>query len=410
MCLTVDQYNDIKECLNHLIKNYDCYEGDSITDFCFYDECEDNIELEENISLRLPGDEDDTDISIKYFLLLIPDIMSLDVTDTSVICTNNKKYYIVEARDEYDKYVLNNFYSFSTVHDSKISVSLVEDTILLGLAAVKLGEYDADYWPAMSSYSAILLDYIEPANKMPPKEEIELVKSFIYEIAVVTNIPLQFSRIEAPDAQGPSEEDYEDGDIQSIEQYNYGIELFLSATQIKDQELKFLNYYKILEHYAPIALKTESFELMRKKLDLVNLNINNGDYIDSIFDLANSIQSRYNDQDLIKAAVDKCFDSIGLSIKLPETICKTIKKEIKVSKIDHSLKEEQRNTLNNILSKILYSTRNNVVHAKANYNPSKNECKKEDLSDLNKFMKYACVQTIKWYNRQPQQLKLSIVD
>lgn len=411
MCLSLKQYTDVKNCLNNLIKNYDCYEGDSLLDFEFYEEYQDDIGLKEQLIFRLPGEYDDNDsLTIQDFLDIIPDMYSLDVSDSSIIKTDSKSYYIVETQDDYDKYVLNHFYSFQTHHKPEISISLVTDQILIGLAAVKLGEYDNDYWPPMSSYSAILIEYGEKKDKLSKKEECELVKAYIYEIAVITGISLQQSRVEAPDNEGPSEDDFNDAEIHSIEQYNYGMELFISATQIRDPELKYLNYYKILEHYAPIAMKKESIELMRKKLDFANLNINNGDYIESIFELANSIQSRYNDQQLMKASIDKCFDPIGLITKLPMDVVKKIKKEIKAQKIDYSINEEQKNLMNNILSKILYSTRNNVVHAKANYTSSKNECKKEDLPQLNEFMRYACAQTIKWYNRQPQQLKLSMVE
>jgi hypothetical protein len=62
-----------------------------------------------------------------------------------------------------------------------------------------------------------------------------------------------------------------------------------------------------------------------------------------------------------------------------------------------------------MIGKIIYSTRNRVVCAKANYETTGNECNISDLETLNEFMKGACSQTIRCYNRQPQHLKLSVV-
>lgn len=62
-----------------------------------------------------------------------------------------------------------------------------------------------------------------------------------------------------------------------------------------------------------------------------------------------------------------------------------------------------------MVGKIIYATRNKVVHAKSNYEMTGNECNNADLETLNGFMKEACSQSIRWYNRQPQHLKLSVI-
>ena len=70
-----------------------------------------------------------------------------------------------------------------------------------------------------------------------------------------------------------------------LEEYNEGMRLFTSAVQIKEAELKFLNFYKVLEHFSPIAVNIEANELMRKKLDSPKSKFEDGDFIRSIFQL-----------------------------------------------------------------------------------------------------------------------------
>ncbi len=197
--------------------------------------------------------------------------------------------------------------------------------------------------------------------------------------------------------------------LRELEKYNEGMKLFISAIQIEEEELKFLNFYKILEHYAPIAVNIEAKELMRKKLDVARNNFDNGDYIQSIYDLAKSVRDRYNDEDLIKSTINSCFDFIGLFNLLPESLKRKIKKQISEQDITYSLDKQKITTAINMIGKIIYSTRNRVVHAKSNYESSGNECESSEMEQLNIFMKEACSQAIRWYNRQPTHLQLSIV-
>ena len=73
-----------------------------------------------------------------------------------------------------------------------------------------------------------------------------------------------------------------------------------------------MNFYKVLEHFAPIAVNIEANELMRKKLDSPKKDFEDGDFIRSIYNLANAMKSKFNDEDLIKATFSSCFDFIHL--------------------------------------------------------------------------------------------------
>ena len=187
------------------------------------------------------------------------------------------------------------------------------------------------------------------------------------------------------------------------------MKLFVSAVQIEDPELKFLNFYKVLEHFSPIAVNIEANELMRKKLDAPKSSFEDGDYIRSIFELANSMRDRFNDEDLIKASFNTCFDLVGLFNKLPETIKKKIKKHIGASELTYSTDKQKITTASNIAGKIIYKTRNKVVHAKSNFTLTGDEVSPSEFTELNDFMKEASSQAVRWYSRQPNHLKLEII-
>jgi hypothetical protein len=121
------------------------------------------------------------------------------------------------------------------------------------------------------------------------------------------------------------------------------------------------------------------------------------------------MRDRFNDEDLIKASFNTCFDIVALFNKLPESIKKKIKKHIKETELTYFTDKQKITTSSNIAGKIIYKTRNKVVHAKSNFNLTGEEIDSSEFNQLNEFMKEASSQAIRCYSRQPNHLKLEII-
>jgi hypothetical protein len=366
----------------------------------------------EAIDFNFPGEEEYTSIEPDELIDLFDEIKSIEIVSNSFIKTNLRRYYIVSLTDSEDEYVLRTFHEVGSSSNNGIKISLIEQSIIVGLAATKLGEYDKDYWGTANQYLAIEIVYQTKDKILDKEKELELINSYIFEVADSTGFSLSNSEIRNPvDDYYDYEEEEETPDhkLRELEPYNEGMNLFVSAIQIKDPELKFLNFYKVLEHFSPIAVNIEANELMRKKLDAPKSSFEDGDYIRSIFELANSMRDRFNDEDLIKASFNTCFDIVGLFNKLPESIKKKIKKHIGAAELTYSTDKQKITTASNIASKIIYKTRNKVVHAKSNFNLTGEEVESSEFNKLNEFMKEASSQAIRWYSRQPNHLKLEII-
>lgn len=324
-----------------------------------------------------------------------------------------QSYYIVGATERNEDYILKEYLNIQVTSLKGIEINLIDESFIIGLAATKLEEYDSDFWGTINQYLAIEIIYESKEYVLETDKELELVNSYIFEIADNADIALSLSEIrnivyDFEDLAEHAEENYAEVSTE-LEPYNEGMRLFVSAVQIKDPELKFLNFYKVLEHFSPIAVNIEANELMRKKLDTPKSSFEDGDFIRSIFELANSMRDRFNDEDLIKAAFNTCFDFIGLFSKLPESIKRRIKKHLGIQDLNYSTDKQKINTSTNIAGKIIYQTRNKVVHAKSNFTLSGDEISSEEIDQLNDFMKHASSQAIRWYSRQPKHLKLDII-
>lgn len=418
MKLNEEQLLKINEINNFIIEYCEIfadYEEDLIYSDNRIKEILEEEEEIETIDYNFPGEEDFVEIEPLELINIFDEIKSIEIVSNSYIKTNLRRYYIVSLTDSEDEYVLRTFHEVGSSSINGVKISLLEQSIIVGLSATKLGEYDSDgYWGTASQYLAIEIVYENKDKILDKEKELEIINSYIFEVADSTGFSLSPSEIRNPvndyyDYEDETEDENPSHSLRELEPYNEGTNLFVSAIQIKDPELKFLNFYKVLEHFSPIAVNIEANELMRKKLDAPKSSFEDGDYIRSIFELANSMRDRFNDEDLIKASFNTCFDIVGLFNKLPESIKKKIKKHIGATELTYSTDKQKITTSANIASKIIYKTRNKVVHAKSNFNLTGEEIESSEFNQLNEFMKEASSQAIRWYTRQPNHLKLEII-
>jgi predicted esterase YcpF (UPF0227 family) len=416
MKLNEQELNKLNETNKFIIEWCD-YFADFEDDLIFSkDRIKEIIEKEEDIQeivYEFPGVDDYTEIDVKEILELSDEIKTIQIESKSLIKTKLRRYYIVNSTESNDDYFLREYHDIQLTSLDGIEINLVSESFIIGLAATKLEEYDKDYWGTINQYLAIEIIYKNEEKILDKRNEKELLDSYIFEVADSTGIALILSEIRNPvDEFEELREEAEENSthaLRELEPYNEGMKLFVSAIQINDPELKFLNFYKVLEHFAPIAVNIEANELMRKKLDAPKSSFEDGDFIRSIFELANSMRDKYNDEDLIKATFSTCFDFIGLFKNLPESIKKKIRGHLGGQELNYSTEKQNIITSNNIAAKIIYKTRNKVVHAKSNFALTGDEVELKEMEQLNIFMKEACSQSIRWYSRQPKHLKLEII-
>jgi len=365
----------------------------------------------ETIDYYFPGEYEATDVEPDDLIEMEEDIKSIEIVHSGLIKTKTARYYIVTANNEEDRYLLRiHFHLF--LETEKYHIRLVGESLIIGMAATKINEFDDD-WGTASQYLAIEIAYKNLEDIPEWEEEKELIKSFIFEVADSTNIALEFSEIRNPTKDfwrlTENLKNNSETDLRSLIEPNIAMNFFVSAIQINDSELKFLNFYKVLEHFSPIAINIEANELMRKKLDAPRNLFESGDYIRSIYDLATSMKNKFNDEDLIIAAFNSCFDLVSIFEKLPKTIKTRIKKHLKIQELNYQIDKQKITTAENMAGKIIFKTRNKVVHAKSNYNSTGDEIDFDEFEELNLFMKEASSQSIRWYSRQPEHIKSKII-
>lgn len=374
-----------------------------------YSEIEDYNFENEKVDIWMNDETDKIDYSIEDMLRYLPNINNLQYDNNSAWCGNIKQFIIDVDECEAARIDLTRF-SYTS---EALKIKFVNDPLYIGISAVDQDIADDNYWiTPCSRYIAVEFEYLSE-NSMSKEDEIKVLKQLLYTVSVETGISLKLGQFFFFDY------DYynidEDDDSRNIS-VNYGKEDLLSYTkamdyfskaiEIEDEDIKYLHFYKIIEYFSPVASKKSAYNMLNLRLDALRVKGRNQKYLESIFQLTRDYDTSLKDKELATTVLRECADSLELFDVLPESIQKQIKKKFHFQRDITALNTAEKEMLDKEIGLILYSTRNQIVHAKSNYRPTGYECKEDDMSQLNIFMKNLCQCLIIWNNRQPDEYRL----
>jgi hypothetical protein len=349
------------------------------------------------ISLSIGNKEDAETFTRQQFLDFVAECKSYKLDSDRFIRTNGRTLMLVHPESlkaQFICYREEQKLTFSFKKD--ISLHFHANDPLVQYVAVKNGS-DFEYLPA---YASLAIQYSAKQKHIPDKEEEQLLESLMFELASTEDIVFSKNELIRDFEEDPFYE-FEGQKfakkLRPLECFNEGMRLYLAAANVAGLELQLLSYYKVLEFFAPIVLALESNEALRKRLDSPAALNPDGNYLQSIFELARATERRKNDKEMIRLVLETCVDFVDVSRLLPKPLAKTLSPDDKKGLAEHS----------RVVAEALYATRNQVAHAKSNYELQGTEISAEYLPELIKFVQAAAVRAVRWYNRLPTHLKLT---
>ncbi|MGE8525929.1 hypothetical protein [Chryseobacterium rhizosphaerae] len=353
----------------------------------------------DEIYVKFPQDDDELNTyHVEEIRTYFDEIDSICIIDDNKVISNTITQRVIEMNRSFYYYIYLGL--FENNLENGIKLRIRDSPLLIGIAAVQMKQFDKYNTPC-SRHTAVEIIYPSKEMRLSDDDEDKMLTSYFFEIANKFKVSIKYSSFHLKDENDENvENDFLN--ILKLEDYNFGMDLFIKANNSLSEDLKYLFYYKIFEYFAPIYTKIEAYDLLKKKLDNVNSQNHNSNYLNSFFDLARKYDKSLRDKELIKSLLNNTFDLIDLYHYIPETI-RT--KKIKTTTISYKTNKESIDRICDILGDILYSTRNQIVHAKSNYNYNGLECHENDLQELNNFMHHASYSLVKWYNRLPDYQK-----
>ena len=409
----------IQRSLDYLQKNFEI-END-YTNYFEEDESEIPDEFEdENIVLNFPQDYDGVSYSSEEFLNYMSDIESLVEVDKTTVRTNHIRQTIISSRYQGWDMFESRLRSFSFDGDF-YTVNIVSNPFLVGLINAKNGNCDQDYGVyCCLEYTALELNYSDERrlSKEEEDQQLERITFFLTKvlgcavyISEVIDINSKYDYYSVVENVEDEENDDSSDTIVKVTDlmaYNPMMKLYKQALAAEDEEIKFLQYYKIIEYISPIVAKLSAYDKLNKRLDFLATSCRNHEYLDSIFSITRKYDQDLKDDYLAISVIQTCVDILPLWQFVPERLRKQIRKNLSLKRdgLDDTISDEQLASLQKQIARMLYATRNSIVHAKSNYEPNGYELEDDELEDGNKMMDMITMSIIQWNERQPESYKI----
>jgi hypothetical protein len=165
---------------------------------------------------------------------------------------------------------------------------------------------------------------------------------------------------------------------------------YLKATNASNTEHAIINYVKVIEYVASTAVRLTAHSNIRQRLLSQEALAPDASFIDGLVRLVEEQRINKVDAKSLKLALETCCDAVLLAKASPPSL-----------HVLFSIKESDSSQVKqkamNELSDCLTSTRNQLSHAKVNYEPTGKECGPDELDALAACARMASIQAIRWY-------------
>lgn len=410
--MTKEERKKLQDYLNYLLDTYEI--GNSEDDFYSEEEDEwpDEFDIE-SIGLDFPYEYENPSYPIEEFMDCMSDIETLVEIDKTTVRTNHIRQTIIDSRYK-DWEMFREKISSYKFEGPDYRVTIKMNPLLIGIINTKNGNYDEDYGVGCCGNYVVLELKYDGDNRLSKEQEDDLLERITFYLTRELDAAINISEVINLDELGEyylDEEEIVDTtvNVDSLVGNSQLIKLYKQAKSTEDSEIKFLQYYKILEYISPLVAKLNAYDKLNKRLDLLASSTRDYKYLDTIFSVTRKYDLDVKDDYLAESVIKTCMDVSPLWELIPERLQKQMKKTFLSGKSDicvDELKEEQLGSLQKQIAKMLYATRNSIVHAKSNYELVGYELEGDELINGNRMMDVVALSIIQWNERQPESFRI----
>jgi hypothetical protein len=299
-----------------------------------------------------------------------------------------------------ERFCIQNF----TFNDIKICCSLVQGFSIFGVKTAFDNQYTEDFPPVLESDLFVEIRF---EKEIHISLEENIFEAYLFELSGSLGINLEISP--RPIYDGDWIHDHADDIIQNprlrplllgkgtTELYK----LYNKAISSQDPDIQILYFTKVIEYVSQTVIRMQFNEAIRSKLLSSRALQPDADFINELEYIMEEQRNKKRDREAICQTIITCCEFGELIKILPPYL----KKEFKRTSFDSSL-EDKKKALE-MLGNSLYSTRNKIAHAKANYTPTGKECPLEQLSEFSKCLQVVAQQVIRWYSLSSEDIRLT---
>jgi hypothetical protein len=281
----------------------------------------------------------------------------------------------------------------------RIKVCLVTGFTLFSLHVVA-SELGHEYFPPVDESQEAFVEVISD-GALTEDEVLTFVQAFIFELSATAAAEFEISPRLEVDEDPLGEYSEQAPTIPSCLRPLVGgkgmgelLAIYNRAIGTTDDELRLLCFTKVVEFVAQTVIRRQATDVIRGKLLSARAISPDAQFISELEALIEQQRFFKKDKESIKITVSQCCDATDLARLSPPFL-----KELLVPSIASDTKAREVGLAR--FAEVLYSTRNQIAHAKANYQATGDECPAEQIPQFSTCAKLAAEQVIRWFDGIP---------
>lgn len=384
--LLQDEYEFASEAFNPAAEDFDPseYEDDVV------------VKADDRFDLSLPRCDDSLSLSYEEFVRLVDELEQSHL-EGNLECWTPRRYYLrVEPMFwGYDgPYIPDGLVKELRSGDAALKCSVTSGYTPFGFLVAAKGDWDKYFPPVLAE------DYfVEVIADRPLKRDDlrAIVEAFRFEVSATIGLDLRPSP--RPELGEWNEEEAVKlpplRDLLAGPGIQTVLEVYNKAACVNDPEIELLYFTKVFEYVAQTVVRQRLTDTIRAKLQSPAALNPTANFVLELQALFAEEGTYRKDREAIALAVSTCCEPTELAKECPPFL-----KELKT--VSATTKRKDKDAALVIFAKSLYSTRNSIAHAKANYEPTGDECPQGELAQFSRCAKVAAQQAVRWYAARPE--------
>lgn len=358
------------------------------------------------------GEDDFPCLKLNEFISLAQKKQNAHLNDKQSYARTPQEIYFLLDIDDYNttEILYNTFKSNNSsalekaiiIDGQKYNISLFNGFCLYHLLVEESGNFD-EYYPSFSYYDFFIKIVCDDVLNMKIADSLAI--AYVFELQSSFNILLSFCDGRLP----PLEDDRSTETLYGLESKMFPLicgsgaaellSLYNTARTTTDINFQILGFTKVIEYISPTISQKELIEAVTLKLTSLSVFKPDATFISelgSIYDKHR--QNSTKDYELIKLSICTAVSLNDIWNYIPNFI----------KGKQHTIPDTEQERLNLLLRicEYVYNTRNEIAHAKANYEKKGTECPSEHKKDFCDMLDLIAVRCIRWFALQPDEKRV----
>jgi hypothetical protein len=298
---------------------------------------------------------------------------------------------------------MRRYLTMPVSHDSiEATCSLTEGFTIFGPAVAASGDYDGDFPPIFPGEMFVEIRFRN--GQLSEDTARYIADAYLFELSSSVGFEFEVDPRPSLDYEDPEEPDWRTSYDARLRPLLLGmgmpelLRLYNRAAVATDDEVKILYFAKVMEYVSQTVVRQRANEVVRAKLLSSRSLSPDAAFLAELQAVVEEQRIFRRDREAVKQAAITCCEASELARVAPPFLrnLRGVSPSDPPKKKGEALAE---------LGASLYATRNQIAHAKANYEPTGEECPEEQLSALAECAKLAAQQAVRWYHSKPEDAR-----